>query len=381
MDRLRDALHEVSKAFVGALDDLIHPNDKCNNQPLLRDSHGHKTYSTLSSIVESASHLEHFHVYTKDMPRAQPDSENSTHMKEAPAAWDWHTDAGLFLVFVPAWNCQENSADDASFWYKDERGRPIQARFNSEKTAIVMLGQGAQDWLDLTSKSAASTNQLRLSPTVHSVRWDERPRPFQLQSSSVYQLQRAWYGMMYLVPESAMIYGAKTLRDVRSALSWSKLSKNEVPEQDMDLTMVSALGCGISDAPMMAWNGEDIVEIATMRRRMQHQDPSTCNNVTNFFCWMQCLEIPNADQAQGYVNEGYSLYCLDPAVLASSGNQVSEAAAPCEDGYVHNANCLGSWQPTAPGVPAAVVNVTADPSALEQPFCYSGTTMASTAFD
>ena len=111
------------------------------------------------------------------------------------------------------------------------------------------------------------------------------------------------------------------------------------------------------------------------RRRLQHQDPAACNNRTNFFCWMQCLDIPNVDEAQGYVNEGYSLYCLDPSILATTGNRVSSAAEPCLNGNVHNQNCMGSWQPTAPGVATSNISYTSTDVGEEQPFCYSGTTM------
>ncbi|KAL3928959.1 MAG: hypothetical protein SGARI_004889, partial [Bacillariaceae sp.] len=148
MDNLRDSLNDVSRAFVSALDDLIFEQTGNSNsngdlrttqpQPLLRDSHGQKTYSTLSSIVASANHLEHFHVYTKD---SAGDRGNDSVVRPPTAAWDWHTDAGLFLVFVPAWNCQENQGEDSSFWYQDAEGNPVQARLDGPKTAVVMLGQ------------------------------------------------------------------------------------------------------------------------------------------------------------------------------------------------------------------------------------------------
>jgi hypothetical protein len=89
---------------------------------------------------------------------------------------------------------------------------------------------------------------------------------------------------------------------------------------------------------------------------------------------MSCLDIPSYQQAKGYLNEGYSLYCLDPGVFASSGNQVSKAVEPC-NGQTHNSNCMGSWQPTAPGVDAAPVNLDAPLSSGDEPFCYGGTSM------
>lgn len=137
---------------------------------------------------------------------------------------------------------------------------------------------------------------------------------------------------------------------------------------------VAAMGCGVEEPLVQGEAGKSHV-VLSPRRRLQHvQNANACNNSTNFFCWMQCLDIPSADQAQGYVNEGYSLYCLDPAILASSGNRVSNAAAPCRVGYVHNANCQGSWQPTAPGVVSADVKVDTD-AVIDERFCYGGTSM------
>jgi len=114
------------------------------------------------------------------------------------------------------------------------------------------------------------------------------------------------------------------------------------------------------------------------RRRLQTvNDPSQCNNVTNFFCWMSCREIPKAEEAASYVKEGYSLYCLDPTTLAKSGNSISEAVSKCDQGY-HNDACMGTWQKTAPGVVAQELNIDVDAGADSTSagaFCYGGTSM------
>jgi Ctr copper transporter family len=146
---------------------------------------------------------------------------------------------------------------------------------------------------------------------------------------------------------------------------------------------VPSIGCGFSakDNDQIIRDplgNADMTSPSRRRRRLQHvSSPGECNNVTNFFCWMQCVEVPNHEQARGYVNEGYSLYCLDPATLASTGNRVSSAAAPCESGWVHNAACQGSWQPTAPGVIAYPLNVEAQEGdyVVQESFCYGGTSM------
>ena len=132
-----------------------------------------------------------------------------------------------------------------------------------------------------------------------------------------------------------------------------------------------SIGCGLQNDNEVA----STIQTIERRRRVQHvQNADACNNVTNFFCWMQCLDIPSAGKTAAYASEGYSLYCLDPAILAQSGNQVSKAVAPCKNGYVHNSNCLGSWQPTAPGVIAIDVKVN-QTGPLDKSYCYGGTSM------
>jgi len=118
---------------------------------------------------------------------------------------------------------------------------------------------------------------------------------------------------------------------------------------------------------------------STSRRRLQMvDDASVCNNNTNFYCWMSCLEIPHRKKAATFINDGYSLYCVDPSVMASSGD-VSIAVEPCNEqgvvGAAMNTNCMGSWQPTVPGLP--VQEVLVEPLNVDQdePFCYGGTSM------
>jgi Ctr copper transporter family len=140
---------------------------------------------------------------------------------------------------------------------------------------------------------------------------------------------------------------------------------------------VMAIGCGAASASELTLNGATRIN----RRRIQMvSDASVCNNVTNFFCWMSCLEIPEANSAAGFLTEGYSLYCLDPGTLAKTGNKVSAAQEVCNlngvIGGAHQDSCLGSWQKTAPGVAYQEVSLT-DPSLLapQTEFCYGGTSM------
>jgi hypothetical protein len=157
MEGLRDTVSEASRAFVEALDLLLVGS---KTTTLMRDVHG-KTYPTVSSLLSTANHLEHFHVYSKSV---------ST---ETTAALDWHTDAGLFLAFVPAMNCAASIADKA-FYFKDAQGLTTRAIFQPD-TIVFMLGAGAEHWLT----QSAST---QLKATKHAV---------QMQAGS----ERAWYGM------------------------------------------------------------------------------------------------------------------------------------------------------------------------------------------
>ena len=237
MEAMRDQVSEVTTALVQALDRLLlisssqknhssSSNDSSNShgdrRPLLRNLQD-GTYHTVSSIQEAALHLEHFHIYSNHKPEAtaapkqeeeQPEEQASAALDSAarvdlpnsddaatpvppddpsargtsmtrsfsssPQTLPWHTDAGLFLSFVPARNCgcdndKDDDDEDDSFWLWDDThggaARPVRFPPNS---VILMMGAGAQDWLQHTN--------LVLHATRHAVH---------LQPGQV----RAWYGM------------------------------------------------------------------------------------------------------------------------------------------------------------------------------------------
>lgn len=338
MELLRDYVAHASNAFVSALDRLLYlPGE--TTTPLLRTIHGVE-YSSIKSIVKASTNLEHFHVYSK---------QKST---QDTKVLDLHTDAGLFLAFVPGQSC-ENTGEQNVHFYIQHDGVQQQVDFPPNSIGI-MLGAGAQHWLN-------TSNSLSLKATRHAV---------YMQPGE----SRAWFGMMHLVPKSAIVQqepdGPVTLGDLQLAMSKSFYSgKNE------DVS----IGCGNYDADANQEDVENPVATLARRRRLQHiTDGSTCNNVTNFFCWMTCQDIPDADKAQEYTDQGKSLYCLEPAVLASS-QQVSSAVDPCTEigvvGAAMNEACVGSWQPTAEGVPSQEVRLDVAAKDLDEPFCYGGTSM------
>jgi len=392
MEGLRDVVASVSRAFVSALDSSLmeYNSDETPSTTLLRDEFG-RSYESVADIVKSANHLEHFHVYTNN------EAENSSTFSEATTAWDWHTDAGLFLVFVPAWDCNggesSNSNVDESFYYRDTEGRTVRAKFDGSRTAIVMLGQGAQDWLNLPEQFTNHQQQSQkkkaslLKATTHSVRWSSDVQQQQPIQDKISKQRRAWYGMMNLVPESALIYGGKTLREVKQSLSLYHQHKADY-QLSSEITSSAAgvpLGCGNVPAPSQAELSEGVqfeLEDAQMttgrRRHLKMQDASICNNVTNFFCWMTCMDIPEIDEASLYLEAGYSLYCVDEPILRTT-NKLATAADACVN--IHNSGCKGVWERTVSdeNVEAAEINILAiesgDSKDLEYPFCYSGTTM------
>ena len=401
MEGLRDVVASVSRAFVSALDQNVVMAETTraaasSSSPatLLRDEFG-RSYESVADIVKSANHLEHFHVYTNQNDDTTSSALNNNSQQGKNMAWDWHTDAGLFLVFVPAWDCNGNIDEhenvDDSFYYRDTNGDTVRAKFQGSNTAIVMLGQGAQDWLDIPSQnhSPSQQQQTLLRATTHSVRWSDRQPMLgtanQLSHQTIPQQRRSWYGMMNLVPESALIYGGKTLREVKQSLSMAHQHKaNYQPSLEFSENNENmSLGCGSVAAPKHGVGGNDErndleLEPATTtsrrRRHLEMQDASMCNNVTNFFCWMTCMDIPKIQEAPLFLEAGYSLYCLDKATLKSTG-KLAVAHEACVD--VHNMGCVGEWEKTVLGVPSIEINITALESSveLEYPFCYSGTTM------
>lgn len=415
MEGLRDVVASVSNAFITALDTNIvqsraRVKPSSSSTVLLRDKQRGKSYNSISDIVSAANHLEHFHVYTNNYDSTHTNEEKEAKMNNNNnnnnIAWDWHTDAGLFLVFVPAWDCNNqndgnnnnNNGIDKSFYYRDGRnGTPIRAKFDGDRTAIVMLGQGAQDWLNLP-KPFNPKNQSLLKATSHSVRWEESNPSSSLliqYDNHAQPQRRAWYGMMHLVPETAMVYGGKTLREVKESLSLSHQSKNNYqPPLSSLLSVASAsdsngvsLGCGNAFPSLSQQqsrrndgyfgdrqqqqipNGNFPI---SRRRHLESKDPSMCNNVTNFFCWMTCMDIPDVDHVEHYVDNDYSLYCIDESVLDKSG-ELSTAHDGCID--VHNPACVGAWEKTIEGVPAANIDISTNTSDVEYPFCYGGTSM------
>jgi Ctr copper transporter family len=119
------------------------------------------------------------------------------------------------------------------------------------------------------------------------------------------------------------------------------------------------------------------------------EDASACDNVTNFFCWMSCLPIPEPPPSASSSLSSSSLYCLDPRTFDTTKGNVTAAVAECtgsngQPGTVHNDICTGQWQLSVDGLPEAVAvkenlllasSGNDDPYPATTQFCYGGTSM------
>ena len=175
---------------------------------------------------------------------------------------------------------------------------------------------------------------------------------------------------VHLVPESTIIdtNPEYTMKEMRQSMA----------EGRHDMSM----GCGTVAVPTSNRDQDTRTARHHRRRLAMVHDASSCDNVTNFFCWMTCMDIPDK------MNDGDSLYCLDPNMLSESGggSDIHPATEPCLEGKAMNPACMGGWLPTVSGVVSQQVLVV-ETNALnkqdqgqqqqqkQEPFCHGGTSM------
>lgn len=382
---LRDVVADVVDMFVERLDQ----EKKSSNRGVL-DVNGQEKDQSYRQILSEANHLEHFHVYTKPNnsgggskeggvlqknggTRINDDESNDRISSDSEVSTlDYHTDAGFFLSFVPAMNCRSSKTDNSSFYLKAQK-EPVTFE---EDEIVIMLGAGAQYWLPSNDKNGseeqskhhpflAASHALRLLPDTH----------------------RTWYGKMHLLHSS--LTSSNTATDVKHG---EALSSFQLKDYDAHVPSSPVDGCGTTVFNEKSASTVSLGTPKQSRRRLQHVgSPANCNNQTNFFCWYQCIDIPSSEQAEQYVQEGRSLYCLDPAKLSSSDSSIADATEPCKGGYIHNSNCKGSWQETDESIAGYKLPYEVEekgPDGLILPvtdvsgeYCYGGTSMYMDGFN
>jgi len=345
MEMLRDYMHHGAQTFVSRLDELIASSSSASKSTLLKTD-DRKTYKSLQSVTKLATHLEHFHVYSKMQKIAG--IKNTKSGNHAEKSLETHTDAGLFLSFVPAMLCNsemdENSEDDSGFMINVD-GSLRKAVFSRPETSIViMVGAGAQNWIQ------NMPSELQLRATKHAVKMQEGT-------------SRAWYGMMHLVPENAIIqeypYQA-TFADMRDSMV-SRSSKRSIHDSKHKLNSNEDLSVGCGFGAYDKVKGSVLIDSVStsrqQRRQLQHvSGASDCDNSTSFYCWLSCLDIPASD-SMGIDDEivDQSLYCADHT---KSAQNITEAVNTCRNlesgvsGGVMNMNCKGIWHATIDELPS-----------------------------
>ena len=206
LEQTRDYVSNASlDTFIPALDRLIQnargedemeekDADDEQRNALLSVVNSEEKYTTISSIVKDANHLEHFHLYSKKEEETVSFSDHQHHEPNViDGALDWHTDGGLFLAFIPGTSCASSSSSqeaDESFRiaFRNNENMLSSSSFSSTEMKVafpesgeneivvaIMLGAGSEHWLD-TPKS------LKLRATQHAVK---------MKGGDV----RSWYGM------------------------------------------------------------------------------------------------------------------------------------------------------------------------------------------
>lgn len=361
-ERMEDARTVVSRAasgaFLPALDRLIIKNNESYKQDsvILQSSDG-VVYHTVTNVVEDATNLEHFHVYSRNKSESEGEEDSAT-------ALDWHRDAGVLLAFLPGQMCDGNdrlvdsslhvkvpSSNDHDAFLIDKVASFPESNEN-EIVVAIMLGVGAEHWLKFSDDS-----DFKLRATQHAVtmRGGER---------------RVWYGMMHLVPTQAIVQTSPTKRTF-SEMRSSAVADGFEGETSSSLSDVS-IGCGddafvdnaISDATGSGRAHRPNVVSHRRRRRVsdnsghQHQDVSDCDNQTNFYCWLKCSAsgiVPENKElsTQEHLDSGRLVYCVDKGVLDDT-NDVQGAVDACTSeadvvGGKVNMNCTNLWLSVSDG--------------------------------
>ena len=189
---------------------------------------------------------------------------------------------------------------------------------------------------------------------------------------------------VHLVPDHAIVqhFPPKTFSEMRKSMAVSGPMRVFGGANSNQTDVV--IGCGLTDAPANIPTLGAVYSPPRKRRRLQMvNDGSDCDNVTSFYCWMSCLEIPDAEQAKDHLDDGDALYCLNPSMV-DTGSSVVRAISVCEEagvpGAAMNDACMGRWTKEVPGIPhqkilqqESVQGVPWDEGTTTTPYCYGAT--------
>jgi hypothetical protein len=195
MKTLREHVSEATSLFTGAIDQMLVISAKNQEQQLLFTNQG-DSFGSLASIIESSSHLEHFHLYEKHDKSESTMAGINSKVNDDNLILDLHTDAGLFLAFVPGYNCNFNSDDGwarSGLYVRDSTESNSLSKLKRvifpKNSVGVLLGIGMQNWIttspiikSLQNPNSKDTTRISFEATHHAVYM-----PLGEQS-------RTWYG-------------------------------------------------------------------------------------------------------------------------------------------------------------------------------------------
>eukprot|EP00551_Chaetoceros_affinis_P010194 CAMPEP_0203675228 /NCGR_PEP_ID=MMETSP0090-20130426/19602_1 /ASSEMBLY_ACC=CAM_ASM_001088 /TAXON_ID=426623 /ORGANISM="Chaetoceros affinis, Strain CCMP159" /LENGTH=693 /DNA_ID=CAMNT_0050541355 /DNA_START=232 /DNA_END=2313 /DNA_ORIENTATION=- len=377
-----------------ALNSFTSTSDSSNSPPtptLLTAKNDKKEYKTISSILNDANHLEHFHLYSKST-REEMTTYNYSHVSASAVddALNWHTDGGLFLAFVPGTSCHDGAVDDsfhiavpsdivtATQTETETESRAVFPRSTKyEITVAIMLGAGAEHWLNNTPES------LKLRATKHAVK---------MKGGDV----RAWYGMMHLVPSQAIIQKhpvPRTFAEMKKSSVHSASRKFGDDHSSSENGVV--IGCGTENVSQETIDNNNRIDISSeslskrKRRRLQHVgNQGDCDGSGGYFCWLSCLSPPKNDDKsiEDHFEDNKSLYCLDPYILGTTGNltlAVNECNEPVTGraGGVMNEACGNYWHQTTEGVQSYLTPGDEQSKSKGEKYCYGSTAMYMQGFE
>ena len=189
---------------------------------------------------------------------------------------------------------------------------------------------------------------------------------------------------MHLVPESAIIQEDPyniTFGDLRHSMatdykqSIQRTYENSAPTKE-SLEEIS-IGCGFALHEEHS-SRESVTNVVSPRRRRLQMvpDASYCNNSTNFFCWMSCLDVPDSNDVTSHLNKNERLYCMD----TTFGAQDKAAVDAC--GLHQNTHCKGVWHSEIAGAQfQKIVPHGGGASTDVHPFCSGRTSMYMDGFN
>jgi len=230
--RLRDAVQRSAQAIISNLEAVCQTEGRLNGS----DVFGH-TYQGAGEFLDVSERLAHLNVFVPNEGSAA--SSN---------AMDLHTDAGLFVAFVPALFIDGDESSSSGFWYQAPGGDLVEPVFpNDGNVVVIMIGDSFENQINAFAN-------VPLRPVPHLVRFP----PGETRA-------RAWFGEMYLSPKD---------KDKAVEIAQSR------PTHEM-------VGC-------------------TNPKHALHDLAKTCS-AGHLYCWMTCLPVPK-EPCPGGVNPK----CLNP---------------------------------------------------------------------